>query len=55
MTAQEFRALLNLFMCSDPWPTDKKEENDIIEDLLVRESATRGYDSWVVAFHELKG
>lgn len=49
----EFRALLNLMMASDPWP-GIEEENDILLVLLGNESTARGYDNWIVAFHEFK-
>ena len=49
----EFRALLDLFMVSDPWPLDERAEG-VVQDLLTSESASRGYGSWVVAYHEHK-
>lgn len=56
MTNQEFRALLDLFMCSDPWPVDDKGENQTyVENLANRESESRGYQDWIEAYHEFKG
>ena len=52
MTNTEFRALLNLMMVSDPWPLSK-EENDILEHMLDTEARVRGYDGWIVAYHEM--
>ena len=46
-----FRALLNLWMCSDPWPAS---ENDkiLFEQWLENEAAERGYkDGAVGAYH----
>lgn len=51
MTSIEFRALLNLFMCSDPWPTGRDSEHAILQDFLDRESDYRGYSDWVEAYH----
>jgi len=47
----EFRALLDLFMCSDPYPC---EGHDTIETLLEIESMHRGFRSWVDAYHGFK-
>lgn len=49
---REFRALLNWFMVSDPWPLDD-ESHRAIGALLESESGLRGFSSWVVAYHEL--
>ena len=47
-----FRALLDLFMVSDPWPAgvDQKPINDLLEG----ESIERGYNGWVEAYHKFK-
>ncbi len=51
MNHQFFRDLLDLFMVSDPWP-DTPESHLRIEDVLDDEARERGYENWVVAFHE---
>lgn len=58
MTDAEFRALLDLWMCSDPWPIKPDPEDQCyrtLEGLLDKESVVRGYDNWTVAYHELPG
>lgn len=57
MTNRQFRALLNLFMCSDPWPVEGEfweEERDEIEELLNQEAQKRGFESWVGAYNGCK-
>jgi hypothetical protein len=52
MNDQELRALLDLLMCSDPYPTcDRGEE--ILKALARRESINRGYDGWIDAYHRM--
>lgn len=51
MDHKEFRAFLNLLMCSDPWPTDD-EEQQILTDLADEQSRNRGFENWIVAYHE---
>jgi hypothetical protein len=51
LTSDEFRALLDWFMCSDPWPAGDTT-HATVEALLDRVSREYGYDGWVVAFHE---
>lgn len=53
MKDTEFRALLTLFMASDPTPLSEEEDKEV-GNMLDRESNKRGYDSWVVAYHEFK-
>lgn len=53
MTDKEFRALLNLYMVSDPWPLEDKESNAAVGRVLARESDRRGYEDWVGAYHEI--
>lgn len=63
MDDQTFRAFLDLMMCADPWPV--RTSGDPIpmdmadaasQSLLVAfadsESRARGYDGWIVAYHE---
>lgn len=51
MNDQEFRVLLDLCMVSDPWPLGE-DERETFDRMLKRESERRGFDSWVVAYHE---
>lgn len=53
MNDQEFRALMNLVMASDPSPLSLRED-DILNILLDKEAEERGYDSWYVAYHEFQ-
>lgn len=57
MTDREFRAFLDLLMCSDPWPItgeDGEHANEILLELADSEAQLRHFDNWVVAFHEFK-
>lgn len=49
MSDLEFRALLDLMVVSDPFPTDVNR--DVIENLLDREAIARGHTNWVDAYH----
>lgn len=51
LTDEQFRALMDLFMCSDPYP-DTEANHEIVENLLDAESNALGYSDWIVAFHE---
>ena len=46
-----FRAILNWWMCSDPWPASE-EDHEMIHAWLEAESQARGYKGWVEAYHE---
>jgi len=53
----EYRAFLDLLMCCDPWPVGTERGNDgheILISLADKEAVERGFDNWVVAFHEAK-
>jgi len=57
MTELEFRALLTLVMCCDPWPVDERIARDLgnqdtILNLLNKEARKRGFDNWVEAYHQ---
>lgn len=55
LSDDEFRALLDLLMVSDPWPIDTDTgQHLLLQDLAAREWAARGHDdnSWLVAYHE---
>lgn len=55
MTDLQFRALLDWWMVSDPWPlsTDGWQHQEL-EALIVSEAQRRGYDGWADAYHEFK-
>lgn len=54
MDRAEFRAMLDLFMASDPTPLTK-EQDESLRMWLDKESRARGFNSWVDAFHLWKG
>lgn len=49
---EAFRVLLDLFMVSDPWPLEDDTSKGILFGFLCAEASKRGYDDWVVAYHE---
>lgn len=49
-SAQEFGALMNLMMVSDPYPNASVEETRL-KDMLNEEARVRGYDDWIDAYH----
>lgn len=51
LTDAQFRALMDLFMCSDPYP-DTKAGHDTLENLLDSEALALGYSDWIVAYHD---
>lgn len=53
MGDREFRAFLDLMMCSDPNPAGE-EVDAILKRWADEESQRHGFDNWIVAFHELK-
>lgn len=55
MDDREFRALLDWFMCSDPWPVEGGDSHDLMSDWLNRAAKSRGYKDWVEAFHRAPG
>ncbi len=52
MINQQYRDLLDWFMVSDPWPLTT-EQHDRVEAMLDKEALTRGYENWIVAYHEV--
>lgn len=50
MTRREFRAFLDLMMCSDPFP-DSVDRN-LIENFLNKESIIMGFPDWIEAYHD---
>jgi hypothetical protein len=53
ITDEAFRVLLDLYMVSDPWPLEDKD-NLVIFGFLSGESQKRGYKGWVEAYHEFE-
>uniref|UniRef100_A0A6H1ZA09 Uncharacterized protein n=1 Tax=viral metagenome TaxID=1070528 RepID=A0A6H1ZA09_9ZZZZ len=53
MTGDQFKALLDLIMCSDPWPTDKNNQKTI-EQLANEEADKRNYNDWIEAYHHFE-
>ena len=53
MRDTQFRDFMDLLMCSDPWPVLDGTQDSLIE-LADEESKKRGYENWIVAFHEFK-
>ena len=53
MTDDQAVAFWALMMVSDPWPLGGREHAHLLE-LANAEAKKRGYNSWVVAFHEFK-
>ena len=51
MTDKFFRLFLDLLMASDPWPLEKAAQIEL-DGEADRESVRRGFDNWIVAFHE---
>ena len=57
MNDLEYRSFLDLMMCSDPWPVADTGAGDGRQTLVTfadAEAQKRGYDSWIVACHELR-
>lgn len=54
MKDEEFRALLDLIMCSDPWPVNDKSNQEIIEAMAKHEAIERGFTGRVDAYHKFQ-
>lgn len=53
MTNAQFRALLDLRVCNDPWPDGVDDyEKSIIETMLNFNSTELGFKDWVEAYHK---
>jgi len=48
-----FRALLDLYMVSDPWPLEPGD-NAVVFAFLCAEAQKRGYSAWTEAYHEFE-
>lgn len=55
MNDMEYRAFLDLMMCSDPWPVDDGVSglatHSLMLDVANRNAVDRGYTDWVDAYH----
>jgi hypothetical protein len=51
MNGTEFRAVLDWWMVSDPWPSNQVPK-EVIDDWLEREAQQRGYQNLIAAYHE---
>jgi len=54
MTRIEFRAILNLLMCSDPWPAGV-EDRLIIEPWADKQAQEFGFKDWIDAYYQEVG
>lgn len=53
MNDWEYRAFMDLLMCSDPWPIEDDPHSHMeLVAFANREAAKRGYDSWIAAYHD---
>ena len=58
MKDKDFRALLDLMMCCDPWPINDMADPSnakIIKDMLLLGSVKRNYPNWIDAYHNFEG
>lgn len=53
-TDQEFRAVLELIMVSDPYPIPEEGHQLKVEAWADKEARARGYGSWIEAYHQIK-
>lgn len=51
MNDKEFRAFMDLLMCSDPWPVDDKDNQAIMISLADKEAKKRRFEGWITAYH----
>ena len=51
MNDNQYRVFLDLMMVSDPWPLEKAD-GEILTRLADNEANRRGYENWIVAYHE---
>ena len=54
MTDKQYQAFLVLLMCCDPWPVPDDVTQSVMVDLADQEAQRRGYDNWIVAYHEFR-
>jgi len=49
-----FRALLDLFMVSDPWPLEDEQSKAVLFGFICAEASKRGYSDWMNAYHDFE-
>lgn len=49
MNNHEFRALLDLLMCADPYPAPVGE--DVLKEFANKQAKGRGFVDWIDAYH----
>lgn len=57
MNDENFRAFLDLMMCSDPWPVADLGSGDGHDKMIAfanEESRDRGFEDWIDAYHRFK-
>ena len=48
----EYRAFLDLLMCSDPWPVNNfPHSQEILKNFAHEEAVKRGFANWIDAYH----
>lgn len=55
MNRKQFKAVLDLLMCADPWPVSGEEGAEgqkVLEDWADEEARKYGYTDWIGAFHK---
>lgn len=52
LTTAQFRALLDLWMVSDPWPLDEWQHDELGR-FITEASKSLGFEDWVEAYHRL--
>lgn len=50
---ERLRVLMDLSMCSDPWPLSHAAR-DLIDDWLNEQAFALGFDGWIDAYHRLE-
>ncbi len=53
MNTNEFAALCELLMCSDPWPCLTQSSEAILKTFADDEAKRHGYTDWIDAYHTL--
>lgn len=53
MNKKELKAFCELLMCSDPWPTDTRGNEETIKAFANAQAEKLGFKDWVDAYHEL--
>jgi len=51
MEDYEYRAFLDLMMCSDPWPVPDNVGQQLLEAFADDQAKKRGFDNWIEAYH----